>query len=297
MLVMGMMPDLARIDALRAIPREITPASIAATRALYSRLHGEFDVAGVRADRDLSYGPHARHRLDVFRSAEGRSDLRPVFVFMHGGGFVAGDKKTDDAIFYENIGVWAARHGLVGVNMTYRLAPDHAWPSAKEDLARVVEWLQAHGAEHGGDPERIILMGHSAGATHVATYLADAACRPSNGAQIRAAVLVSGSYDIGGPQISEGQVAYFGDREELYPSRSPLEGLAKSPLPLLVGVAERDPPAFHDHALRLTAARQAQSQPTRLLYLRGHNHFSPMLHFNLRDEGELERMIPSLVAG
>lgn len=214
---------------------------------------------------------------------------------MHGGGFVGGDKKSDDAIFYENIGVWAARSGFVGINMTYRLAPADAWPAAKDDLVRVIDWIQARGAENGGDPNRIILMGHSAGATHVATYLADPACRSSHGARVKSAVLVSGSYDIGGPQISEGQAAYFGDRQELYETRSPLAGLSGVDIPLLIAAAELDPPAFHDHALRLAAARQVQkSQLTRVLYLKGHNHFSTMLHFNLKDQSELEEAIASL---
>ncbi len=287
------MEDFAHFDGLRSIPREITPSSIAATRALFAKLHGDLDSGAVRLERDMSYGPHARHRLDVFRSTEDRSQARPVFMFVHGGGFTGGDKTSDDGIFYDNIGIWAARNGFVGVNITYRLAPEYPWPAAKEDLAAAVGWVSANIAGRGGDPARIVLMGHSAGATHVATYIADPDARGLT--HIQCAVLVSGIYHLEGPQISKGQIAYFGDRSDRYAERSPLAGLARSPVPLLVGVAELDPPAFHEHALRLLSARQAQTAAgTRLLFLAGHNHFSPMLHFNLKDGDELEAALTAL---
>lgn len=157
----GFMENFAHFDSLRSIPREITPSSIAATRALFANLHRGLDSGAVGLERDISYGPHARHRLDVFRSTEDRSQARPVFMFVHGGGFTGGDKTSDDGLFYDNIGIWAARNGFVGVNITYRLAPECPWPAAKEDLAAAIGWVNANIAGRGGDPARIILMGHS----------------------------------------------------------------------------------------------------------------------------------------
>ncbi|HXR90069.1 MAG TPA: alpha/beta hydrolase fold domain-containing protein, partial [Steroidobacteraceae bacterium] len=97
---------------------------------------------------------------------------RPVLVFIHGGGFNRGAKSTPGSPFYDNIGLWAVDHGLVGVTINYRLAPQYQWPSGIEDLTLVVAWLKGHIAQYGGDPDKIFLWGHSAGAAHVADYLA-----------------------------------------------------------------------------------------------------------------------------
>ncbi len=97
---------------------------------------------------------------------------RPVLVFVHGGGFSRGAKHTAGSPFYDNIGLWAVDHGLVGVTINYRLAPQYQWPAGIEDLTSVVSWLKSHVAEYGGDPDKIFLWGHSAGAAHVADYVA-----------------------------------------------------------------------------------------------------------------------------
>jgi acetyl esterase/lipase len=285
------MQELARLDSLRLIPREISPASIAATREVFARLHGEPDHGNISVERDISYGAHARQRLDVFRPAELPARRRPVIMFVHGGGFVAGDKSSGDGLFFGNIGIWAVRSGFIGVNITYRLAPESCWPAAKQDVAAAIGWVRANIDRYGGDPRGIILMGHSAGATHVATCLADLDAPALT--HVRHTVLVSGIYHLFGPQMSDGEIAYFGNRPDRFPDGFPITDVARAPTPLLIAVSELDPTSFHEQALRLVAARQAQAHPgaTRLLFLAGHNHFSPMLHFNLRPEGELENAI------
>ena len=65
--------------------------------------------------RDHRYGGHERHRLDVFQPKA--AGLLPVFVFVHGGGFVRGDKKNPGTPYNDNVPLWAARHGMVGVNI------------------------------------------------------------------------------------------------------------------------------------------------------------------------------------
>jgi triacylglycerol lipase len=86
---------------------------------------------------------------------------RPVLVFVHGGGFTGGNRRTGDSPFYDNIMLWALKNGMVGVNMTYRLAPQSQWPAAQQDIASALAWVQDNIASHGGDPSRIVLMGHS----------------------------------------------------------------------------------------------------------------------------------------
>ncbi len=65
-----------------------------------------------------------------------------MLVFVHGGGFVMGDKSSAETPFYDNIGTYAAQQGMIGVTVTYRLAPANQWPSGPEDMALIVGWLK-----------------------------------------------------------------------------------------------------------------------------------------------------------
>jgi triacylglycerol lipase len=129
---------------LRALGRDFTPAQILATREilapLVSRPAGKHLVG-----RDLHYGPDARQRLDLFVPPRASATL----VFMHGGGFVQGDKGGADAPFYNNVAAWALAQGFAAVNMTYRLAPLHPWPTGAQELALVLDWLADELPRHG----------------------------------------------------------------------------------------------------------------------------------------------------
>jgi triacylglycerol lipase len=89
-------------------------------------------------------------------------------MFLHGGGFVTGDKGCRGEPLYDNFGGFAVESGFVGVTINYRLAPVVMHPSGAEDVLRAVNFLVGQVAQYGGDPERIVLMGHAAGAAHVA---------------------------------------------------------------------------------------------------------------------------------
>lgn len=126
------------------------------------RVAAERHLSGGRVShvRDLPYGsgeaPH--HRLDVWRPVE-NSAGRPVVLYIHGGGFHALSKDT-----HWLMGLLYARRGFVTVNMNYRLAPDHPFPAAIQDVATVWAWIQENIADFGGDPTRVIVAGESAGA-------------------------------------------------------------------------------------------------------------------------------------
>ncbi|HEX6996235.1 MAG TPA: alpha/beta hydrolase [Gammaproteobacteria bacterium] len=260
------MPDeIAR--ALRAIGPVIAPAE---TAALYAPLHANASRDGVTIMRDGRYGTHERHVLDVFTAAPAGSG-RPVLVFVHGGGFTRGAKSTAGSPFYDNVMLWAAKEGLVGVNVNYRLAPEHRWPSGIEDLAAVVAWIERNIADHGGDPRRIFLWGHSAGAAHVADYLADAE-RSGTNAKVTGAILTSGFYDLG-DEVSQWQ-AYYGDDVSTYAERSSLPWLASTDVPLFVSDAELDPDTFRTETRKLLRLRGEKGKPTRYVHLAKHSHIS-----------------------
>src|SRR5262249_33091066 len=108
-------------DKLRALGRVIAPVE---TAALYAPAHAAAPTDGVTVTTDIAYGPDARHRLDVYepeqRPQHGKSVLMPVLIFIHGGGFISGDKREPDSPYYANIGHHFARRGVLTILATYR---------------------------------------------------------------------------------------------------------------------------------------------------------------------------------
>ena len=240
---------------------------------------------------DLAYGPDPRQRLDLYGPAPAGSGLRPVAVFVHGGGFVQGDKAADgwpNAAF----GRWAALQGFLGAVINYRLAPDAPWPAGAEDLLAAADWLAAHGAAHGGDPARIVLVGTSAGAVHIAGAVA---LRPD--LAVRGAALLSGLY--GYTALDPRDERYYG-APALYPARMPRAALAATALPLFLACAQYDPPRFQAEFLGLMAERlERHGALPRGMIAADHNHYSMALHIGTSDTrlaGELATFIKDQTA-
>lgn len=232
-----------------------------------------------RVVRDLRYGPHPRHVLDVHAPSASSARARPVVVYLHGGGFTKGDK-SGATPFYDNIGRWAVESGYVCVNMNYRLAPEVTFPAGADDLSRVLSWIQAHIGDHGGDPTRVVVFGHSAGASHVATLIASG--RWPSAAAPRGAILSSGAYE---PALSGGRYAdYFGDDPAAFAAQSSIPGLVRTAVPILLSIAELDPPAIQRQTIALVDAcvRESGVLPP-LVQAEGHNHLSVVMHLGGRD--------------
>ena len=254
------------------------------TAKLYGPLHAKEPYAGVKVTRDVKYGPHERHLLDVFVPETPAAGPRPVLVFVHGGAFVAGNRRSPPgAPFYDNIMLLAALNGAVGVNVTYRLAPQHPWPAGAEDLGAAIRWVGEHVATHGGDPARVFLMGHSAGAAHVAGYVAYRPAHGQRGLGLAGAILVSGVYDLTSMQPGGPEKAYFGEDAARYAERSSLAGLVAAPIPLMVAYAELDPPVFQQQANLLNEALCKVDRCPRLVALAKHSHMSEVYAINTDD--------------
>ena len=130
-------------------------------------------VDRVLADVPYRDGPDSdavKHRLDFFLPA---GEGWPVLIFVHGGGWTAGDKglMAGGADVYRNIGRFYASQGIGTAVISYRLQPAVTWREQVDDVAHAVAWVKAHAASHGGDPGSLFLMGHSAGA-QLSAYLA-----------------------------------------------------------------------------------------------------------------------------
>ncbi len=270
---------------IRAIGDEFSFEVIEKCRKLYAPLHKKAKKANASVARDIKYGRNARNRLDVFRPRAKAKTGRPVLIFVHGGGFVGGDKTSPGSFVYDNIGLWAVRQGFVGVNMTYRLAPADPWPAGAEDVAAAVRWVHRTIGEFGGDKKKIFLMGQSAGAAHVADYIAGANFHKVKGGGIAGGLLISGIFDLVEAAHDERLTSYYGTDAGKYAARSSLPGLAATSIPLLFSLSEFDPPDFQNQAALVTAAFVKAKKPyPRMIYLTNHNHLTSSLQINVEPD-------------
>ncbi len=255
------------------------------TFELFGPLLAEAPTDGVTVTSDLAFGEDPKQRLDVYRP-EDVTDA-PIVVFVHGGALTRGDKNGRPGV-YGNVLYFFARHGLVGINANYRLAPQHVFPAAAEDIGGVVAWAKSHAAEYGGDPDRIFLVGHSSGGTHVASWAYDRTIHGAAGPGVAGVVLLNGRLKADNrpdDPNAAGVEAYFGTDTSLYEARSPLTHGAASTLPTFIVIAEFDNPFLDTYGAdlfsRMCAVRERCPRFTRLL---GHNHMSTVASFNTADE-------------
>jgi triacylglycerol lipase len=276
-------PGNGRSELRRAVAQlgsALSAEGYARTKALFAPLQTAPAAADLNIERDIAYGAHPLQTVDVY-SPTAAGQPRSVVVFVHGGGFVGGDKHEDGGPFYDNVGIWAVTQGFVGVLINYRLAPHSTWPGGSEDVSAAVNWVGEHIHRFGGDPERVVLMGHSAGAAHAAGCLAVPADGRHSRHAIAAFIGVSGIYDLG---IAPVNTAYFGADETLYPSRSPLPGILRSSIPLCFAIAEYDPPLVAKHFVSVLSGRLAAGEKLPyIVQVPGHNHFSAILHLNTHE--------------
>ncbi|MGH2686309.1 MAG: alpha/beta hydrolase, partial [Actinomycetota bacterium] len=117
---------------------------------------------------DIAYVDDGRraHRLDVYRPRDHRSGC-PVLVYVHGGGWVMGDKREQGMPMMLHL----AAHGWVCFTVNYRLSPKHAFPAHLDDVLLALRWVKEHAAEYGGDPSFMAISGGSAGG-HLAALAA-----------------------------------------------------------------------------------------------------------------------------
>jgi acetyl esterase len=108
--------------------------------------------------RDVAYGPHRYHRLDIYRPQFAPRPM-PVLLYIHGGAFMLCSKETHHGIALAH----AARSDYLVFNIDYRLAPHFKYPAAHEDACRAFCWVVQNCARYGGDPTRIVVAGESAG--------------------------------------------------------------------------------------------------------------------------------------
>ncbi|MGD0183903.1 MAG: alpha/beta hydrolase [Roseiarcus sp.] len=198
-------------------------------------------VNGVAAFGDYSshssfaYGEGARRTVDVYRPVHGALGA-PVAVFLYGGGWNSG-KKED----YRFVGAALAERGVIAIIPDYRIYPEVRFPSFLEDAAQAVRWSKDNAANFGGDPNRLILIGHSAGAYMAAMlaldprWLAPVGLVPQ--CDITGWVGLAGPYDLS-PDVGDRRRAIFESAKDEGSVRPDAFVDPKSPPALLIAGAD-----------------------------------------------------------
>jgi acetyl esterase len=217
-------------DELRNLMAQIGPKWAADTRGHVRLMIEKFSEVlaasmkeGVTLESNVSYGSHERQAFDLFNPAIGET-ARPALIFVHGGAFTDGSRNRSPEI-YANVLYYFARHGIVGINTGYRLAPDARYPEATRDIAAVVKWVRDNARRLNVDPNRVFLMGHSAGAAHVGSYAYDKRHHSSAGHGLAGLLIISGRVRIDNRSDNPNArrvEEYYGRDDTIYDDVSPV---------------------------------------------------------------------------
>jgi acetyl esterase/lipase len=205
------------IPAMRrlAAPLLLALASCSPVRTFNAVVPKDPGAVRVAADQAFASGP--RGKLDLYAPRRRPGDHRlPVIVFFYGGSWSSGDKAG-----YAFVGRALAARGFLVAIPDYRLVPEVRFPAFLEDGAQAVRWVRGNAARFGGDPERIVLAGHSAGAYNAAMLSLDPQWLGPDRAVVRGFVGVAGPYDflpLDGP-ITRATFGAAADLEATQPAR------------------------------------------------------------------------------
>jgi acetyl esterase/lipase len=192
--------------------------------------------AGARAERNLAYGRDPRQRLDLYTPAHAHG--APAILMVHGGGWRRGDKQLWRVV-RNKVTHWVGK-GYIFVSTNYRLVPEADPLAQAADVAKALEFVERHLRTWGGDPHKLILMGHSAGAHLVALLTADPSIAERAGAKpwLGSVSLDSGAMDVTQIMLAPHFRLYdeaFGSDPTYWREASALERLHGEPVaPILV---------------------------------------------------------------
>jgi acetyl esterase/lipase len=213
-----------------------------------------------REHTGVAYGKDPRHQLDIYRPAAAPS-AAPAIVFFYGGNWNSGERAD-----YRFVGAALAARGYVAALPDYRLYPQVRYPDFLADSAQAVRWVVDHVAEWGGDPQRVFLMGHSAGAYNAAmlalnpAYLRAAGVGPQ---RVRGLIGLAGPYDFL-PLIGPIAKAVFGFPDTSITTQ-PIHYASPAAPPALLLTGERDDLVDPGNSSRLAARLQHHGVPARVV--------------------------------
>jgi acetyl esterase/lipase len=196
--------------------------------------------ADTRVERNVSYGPDPVQRMDVYRAP--KADKAPVMVMVHGGGWMRGDKGATRVV-KNKVAHWVPK-GYVFVSLNYRMSPQADPLEQASDVAKAIAYVQSNAKSWGGDPARLVVIGHSSGAHLVSLLTADPAIASRQGAKpwLGTVALDSAAYDVveimGRPHFRFYDRVFTSD-PDFWREASPTRRLTRAPVPTLIVCSSR----------------------------------------------------------
>ncbi|HWL17708.1 MAG TPA: alpha/beta fold hydrolase, partial [Opitutus sp.] len=151
---------------MRTFSFSLTSSLIKIFARLALLLGAMMGMSAAEMRRDLVYGEAGGERLLLDASVPDGEGPFPIAILVHGGGWSGGDKAGTRPTDGADITPWfdpLTRANFTWFSINYRLAPKHRWPACFDDVQTAIRWVKEHAAEFKGDPQRIVLFGHSAG--------------------------------------------------------------------------------------------------------------------------------------
>jgi hypothetical protein len=146
---------------------------------------------GVALARDVSFGKNPKDLVDIFSPEKGNGD-RTVLIYVPGGqGNKIEQQAREGNAFYDNIGRWAVKNGMVGVTMQRH--PGANWDDGGKDISTMIQWLQANIAKYKGNPDRMFIWAHSAGNGPLGVYIGHPEIQGPKGPGVKGAIFMSGN--------------------------------------------------------------------------------------------------------
>ena len=272
-------------------------AEAAGSRAAFAAANLPAALGAYTRRRDVPYGLDPRQRVDVYVPDAAPAGPRPVVVFWHGGRWSNGDKRD-----YRFVGAALAEIGCVAVVPNYRLYPQVRMAGFMQDAALAASWAAAYAREFH-DPDRLVLMGHSAGALLAALVALDARHFAGAGRdypRIAGVIGLSGPYDFL-PLVDADLVDIFGPDDAL-PASQAIHFVRPGAPPMLLLHGGTDETVWPKNSRNLAAALHACGVEATLRILPGLRHADTVAALSLPARGrapvlrEIDRFIGGLGA-
>jgi acetyl esterase/lipase len=272
------MPDLAFAARLRSLVAALgvlfaiqSGPALALSVMDPFNLPAAMDSGTAKVGDGIPFADGQRFKLDVY-APEARGEPAPVVFFIYGGGWTRGERSD-----YQFVGRALAARGFVTVIADYRHVPEVRFPEFLEDSARALKWVETNITSYGGDPSRLFLAGHSAGAYNAVMLALDPAYLREYGVglTVRGVAAISGPYDFYPFEYGEVQEAFgYAPSPE---GTQPVNLVTAQSPPMLLMTGTTDPIVRMQNTERLAERLGAQGVWVTTRFYDGFGHMEPVI--------------------
>ena len=236
------------------------------------------DAGAAQVAEGVAFGPSPRQKLDVFAPPDARG--LPALLFIYGGSWRTGSRSD-----YGFVGRALAARGMVVAVADYRLVPEVVYPGFVEDGARALAFWRDKAAQYGGDPRKLFIMGHSAGAYNAIMVALD----PPRGVRLSGAIGLSGPYAFL-PLDDTATIDSFGQFPDLARTQ-PINRVTSRAPPILLGTGADDTTVYPRNTAALAKRLRAAGRPVEERVYAGVGHVGTIVNWTVlstRFEGPFE---------